>query len=63
MNIQYSGIERRRSERAPYPIEISYRDRNKSSQGFKHAYGKNISQHGLLFETYENFPTCSIIEM
>lgn len=63
MRIKYSGIERRRSQRTPYSVEIWYRDRNKSNQGFKHAYGKNISQHGLLFETYENFPSCVILEL
>lgn len=63
MHITYSGIERRRSKRVLYPVEIWYRDRNKKSQGFKHGYGKNISQHGLLFETYENFSTCTILEL
>lgn len=62
-NNTYDGIERRRSQRAPYSVEIWYRDRNKAGQGFKHAYGKNISQHGLLFESYENFPTCTILEI
>lgn len=63
MKIAYNGNERRRSQRAPYPVEIWYRDSNKKNQGFKHAYGKNISQHGLLFETYESFPACTILEL
>lgn len=59
----YNGVERRRSQRVSYPFEIWYRDRNKVEQGFKHAYGKNISEHGLLFETYETFPICTILEI
>lgn len=55
--------ERRRSERVNYPFEILYKDRNRNNQGFKHGYGKNISEHGLLFETYENFPPCTILEI
>ena len=63
MNIIHNGSERRRSQRAPYPVEIWYRDSNKKSQGFKHGYGKNISQHGLYFETYESFSVCTILEL
>lgn len=58
-----SFVERRRSRRVDFPYELSYRDRNKSNQGFKHAYGRNLSEHGLLFETYENFPQCTILEI
>lgn len=59
----YTGQERRRSQRVPYPFEIWYRDRNKGNQGFKHAYGKDLSEHGLLFETYESFSPCTILEI
>lgn len=59
----YSGLERRRSPRVTYPFEIWYKDHNKNYQGFKHAYGKDISEHGLLFETYESFPPCTILEI
>lgn len=62
MNL-YNGIERRRSKRVTYPFEVWYKDRNKNNQGFKHAYGKDISEHGLLFETYEDFPPCTILEI
>lgn len=62
MNL-YNGIERRRSKRVAYPFEIWYKDHNKNYQGFKHAYGKDISEHGLLFETYESFPPCTILEI
>jgi len=55
--------ERRRSQRFPFPFEILYKDSNKTSQGFKHAYGKNISEHGVLFETYESFPPLTILEL
>lgn len=61
--MSYSGIERRRSQRVGYSCEVWYKDRNKSTQGFKHAYGKNISEHGLLFETFESFPPCTILEL
>lgn len=59
----FSGEERRRSQRVSYTFEIWYKDRNKNTQGFKHAYGKNLSEHGLLFETYESFPPCTILEI
>lgn len=59
----YNGLERRRSQRVTYPFEIWYKDHNKNYQGFKHAYGKDISEHGLLFETYESFPPCTILEI
>lgn len=59
----YNGPERRRSPRVTYPFEIWYKDHNKNYQGFKHAYGKDISEHGLLFETYESFPPCTILEI
>jgi len=61
--MSYSGQERRRSQRVIYPFEVWYKDYNKSSQGFKHAYGKDISEHGLRFETYENFLPCTILEL
>lgn len=61
--ISNNGIERRRSKRAAYPFEVWYKDRNKNEQGFKHAYGKDISEHGLLFETYEVFSPCTILEI
>lgn len=61
--INNKSPERRRSERVDYPFEIWYKDRNRNNQGFKHAYGKNLSEHGLLFETYENFPPCTILEI
>ena len=60
---KYNGLERRRSRRVQYPVELWYKDRNKDTQGFKHAYGRNISEHGLLFETYESFPSCTILEL
>lgn len=63
MEQQYQGMEHRRSPRVGYVGEIWYRDINKTLQGFKHAYAKNISEHGILFETYENFPSCSILEL
>lgn len=59
----YTDFERRRSQRASYPLELLYKDSNKNNQGFKHAYGKNISEHGLLFETFENFPQLTILEL
>lgn len=59
----HAGQERRRSQRVSYTSELLYRDRNKNNQGFKHAYGKNLSEHGLLFETYEEFPPCTILEV
>lgn len=59
----YNNIERRRSQRASFPFEIWYKDRNKTNQGFKHAYGINISEHGLLFKTFESFPPCTILEI
>jgi hypothetical protein len=55
--------ERRRSQRFAFPFEILYKDSNKAAQGFKHAYGKNISEHGALFETYEIFPSLTILEL
>ena len=58
-----SDLERRRSPRVEYVGEIWYRDINKSPQGFKHAYARNISEHGILFETYESFPPCTILEL
>lgn len=61
--MNYTGVERRRSIRVSYPFELLYKDRNKNSQGFKHAHGKNLSENGLLFETYENFPACTILEL
>lgn len=61
--ISYKGPERRRSQRVLYPFEVWYKDRNKDNQGFKHAYGKDISEHGLLFETFESFPACTILEI
>lgn len=60
---QYNGKERRRSPRAVYLFELWYKDRNKDNQGFKHAYGKDLSEYGLLFETYEIFPQCTILEI
>ncbi len=60
---KYNGVERRRSRRVQYPVELWYKDRNKDTQGFKHAYGTDISEHGLLFETYEGFPSCTILEL
>lgn len=59
----YTGPDRRRSQRVSYPFELWYKDRNKNNQGFKHAYGKNLSEYGLLFETYEDFPPCTILEL
>lgn len=61
--ISYNGFERRRSQRVIYPFELSYKDPNRTNQGFKHAYGKNISEHGILFETYESFPALTILEL
>lgn len=61
--ISHKEIERRRSPRAQFPFELWYKDPNKSGQGFKHAYGKNISEHGIFFETYENFPALTILEL
>ena len=61
--ISYNGFERRRSQRVIYPFELSYKDPNKNNQGFKHSYGKNISENGILFETYEGFPALTILEL
>jgi len=63
MSAVYKGKERRRGQRVAYTSEIWYRDYNKLDQGFKHAYGKNISQYGLFFEAYEIFPACTILEL
>lgn len=62
MNL-YTGFERRRSQRVLFPYELFYKDPNKGTQGFKHAYGKNISEHGVLFESYESFPALTILEI
>ena len=58
-----NNYERRRSLRIECIGEVWYRDHNKPAQGLKHAYIKNISEHGLLFESYESFPICTILEL